>query len=219
MPDSSPLPTLITLRAVPDFVIGYVRDVRIRWALEEIKRPYQVRLIGPEEQASPAYRQLQPFGQVPVFQDGDTTLFESASILYHLGLQSPQLMPADEAGRAQTLTWLFAGANSVEPAVGPLADLDFAGDAPWADALRPEVERHAVRKLEGLAEWLRDRDYLLDRFTVADIVMASTLKLLDDGMLARFAPLAAYYRRCTARPAYVKALADQVALYSGTAQA
>jgi glutathione S-transferase len=208
------IPTLTTLRWVPDFAIGHVRDVRIRWALEELERPYRLRLIGPEEQASPAYRQQQPFGQVPVYQDADSTLFESASILYHLGQQSPLLMPEDAEGRRQTLSWLFAAANSVEPAVGALAELKFFADAAWVAERRPSAEQHVQRKLEGLAQWLQDREYLTGRFTVADIMMASTLKMADDAVLARFPAVQAYYRRCAARPACVKALADQIALYS-----
>lgn len=210
------MPTLTTLRAVPDFAIGHVRDLRIRWALEEIGRPYQLRLIGPEEQNSAAYRQQQPFGQVPVYQDGETVLFESGAILYHLGGQSSQLMPEDAGGRAQTLSWLFAAANSIQPALDPLADLRSAGDAPWAVARRADLEAQAHRKLAGLDTWLRDRSYLLERFTVADIAMAATLKVLDDAMLHAHPALAAYYARCIARPAYVKALADQMALYRDT---
>lgn len=210
------MPTLTTLRAVPDFAIGHVRDLRIRWALEEIGRPYQLRVIGPEEQNSAAYRQQQPFGQVPVYQDGEVVLFESAAILYHLGGQSARLMPEDADGKAHTLSWLFAAANSIQPALDPLTDLRSAGDAPWAVGRRADMEAQAHRKLAGLGAWLRDRTCLLERFTVADIAMAATLKVLDDAMLNAHPALAAYYARCIARPAYVKALADQVALYRGT---
>lgn len=209
--------TLTTLRAVPSFAVGHVRDLRVRWALEEAGLPYDVRLIGPDDQASPAYRRQQPFGQVPVLQDGKLTLFESGAILLHLGGQSPALLPADADGRAEATMWMFAALNSVEPDVGSLAELlFFCGDEDWAAARRPALEAAALKRLQALDAWLAGRDYLTGRFTVADILMATVLRLLDEtDLVQRFPALQAYHARCMARPAFMKALADQVALYAG----
>ncbi|GAB3470273.1 glutathione S-transferase family protein [Massilia terrae] len=208
--------TLTTFRWVPPFVVGYVRDLRVRWALEEAGLPYQLRLIGPEDQPTPAYRQQQPFGQIPVLQDGAQTLFESGAILLHLGASSEALLPSDAGGRTHATEWAFAALNSVEPHVANLAELDaFAQGEAWAIERRPALEEMALKRLAALDTWLAGRDYLSGRFTVADILMTSVLRLLDDsGLVTRFPALSAYVARCTARPAFKKALADQVALYA-----
>lgn len=208
--------TLTTLRAVPPFAIGQVRDLRVRWALEEAGLPYRVRLIGPEEQVAPAYRKQQPFGQVPVLDDDGATLFESGAILLHLGERSPDLLPAEAEQRAQTVTWMFAALNSVEPHVGNLAHLIvFSAGEAWATERRAVLEEMALKRLREVDAWLAGRDYLVDRFTAADILMTTVLRQLDGtDLVNRCAALGAYKARCTARPAFRKALADQVALYS-----
>lgn len=207
---------LTTLRAVPSFAVGHVRDLRVRWALEEAGMPYEVRLIGPEDQASPAYRRQQPFGQVPVLRDGKLTLFESGAILLHLGEQSPALLPVDASGRAEATMWLFAALDSVEPELGNLAELlFFSAHEAWAIERRPVLEAAALKRLQDLEAWLAHRDYLAGTFSVADILMTTVLRLLDDtDLVAGFPALKAYHARCMARPAFRKALADQVALYS-----
>jgi glutathione S-transferase len=207
--------TLTTFRSVPSFAVGHVRDLRVRWALEEAGQSYDLRLIGFEEKETPAYRREQPFAQVPVLQDGDLTLFESGAILLHLGERHPVLLPRDAAARAQVTMWMFAALNSVEPYLANLANLvAFSGDAPWADAQRPVLEEIALKRLGQVDDWLEGRDFLAGEFSAADILMTTVVRLLDGmGYVERFARLTAWRDRCTARPAYRKALAAQVAQY------
>lgn len=196
---------------------------RLRWALEEAGQPYDVRLIEHEDKDTPAYRQEQPFGQIPVFRDnaGAPPLFESGAILHHIGLHSEALMPLDEQGRAHTLSWMFAALNSVEPHAQNLMELlSGPADAPWLSERREQLEAMMVKRLTGVENWLKDRAFLCERFTVADILMVSQLKLLEkSGIVARFAALAAYYARCVARPAYQRALADHMNLYKDVGEA
>lgn len=208
--------TLLTLRAVPDFAVGYVRDLRVRWALEEAGQPYTVRTIGPDEQKSSTYRQQQPFGQVPVLEDDGLSIFESGAILRHLGDKLPGLMPADSLGRQKAEMWLYAALNSVEPHFGAFAELAVfhAGEA-WAEARRPSLEAMAKRRLADLEGWLSGCEYLAGTFSVADIIMTTVLRLLDSsGLKEEFPAVSAYQARCTERPAYKRAMAAQVALYS-----
>lgn len=211
--------TLTTFRSVPAFAIGHVRELRVRWALEEAGLPYRLRLIGPEDQPTPAYRRQQPFGQVPVLDDDGTTLFESGAILLHLGEKSSTLLPADSGGRMQAVMWMFAALNSVEPHVANLANLiGFSAGEAWAMERRPALEEMALKRLGDVDAWLAQREYLIGRFTAADILMATVLRLLDgSGLVERFAALDAYKARCMARPAFGKALADHVALYAPAA--
>ena len=207
--------TLTTFRSVPSFAVGHVRDLRVRWALEEAGQSYDLRLIGFEDKESPAYRREQPFAQVPVLHDGDLALFETGAILLHLGERHPVLLPRDPAARAQATMWMFAALNSVEPYVGNLANLvAFSMDQPWAEAQRPVLEEIALKRLGQVDDWLEGRDYLAGEFSAADILMTTVVRLLDGmGYVERFARLAAWRDRCTARPAYRKALAAQVAQY------
>ena len=207
--------TLTTFRSVPSFAVGHVRDLRVRWALEEAGQPYDLRLIGFEEKESSAYRREQPFAQVPVLHDGDLALFETGAILLHLRERYPALLPRDPAARAQATMWMFAALNSVEPYVGNLANLvAFSMDQPWAEAQRPVLEEIALKRLGQVDDWLEGRDYLAGEFGAADILMATVVRLLDGmGYVERFARLAAWRDRCTARPGYRKALAAQVAQY------
>lgn len=219
--------TLTTLRWVPPLAVGLVREIRVRWALEEAGRPYQVRLIGPEDQSTPAYRQQQPFGQIPVYQEDGLTLFESGAILRHIARTSPALMPADAAGREQVTSWLFAALNSIEPHLQNLVELDlFAAGEPWAQQRRPALLDMANKRLGDLNSWLRERDYLCGQFSVADILMATVLGALrhtgvvgqEPALVAQQPALFAWYRRCLARPAYARAMADHRALYAPEGQ-
>ena len=208
--------TLTTFRNVPAFAIGHVRDLRVRWALEEAGQEYDLRLVGFEETSQPAYRREQPFGQVPVLQDGDMTLFESGAMLVHLGETFPVLMPSARGERAAVMMWMFAALNSVEPYVAELANLiAFAKDEAWAIEHRPAAEELALKRLDSVDVWLEGRDYLAGSFSAADILMTTVLRLLDGmDLVERFARLRAYRDRCMARPAFQKALADQAALYA-----
>lgn len=208
--------TLITFRSVPPFAVGHVRDLRVRWALEEAGLPYRLHLIDLEERLTPAYRQQQAFGQVPVLIDEGLTLFESGAILAHLGEKSPALLPADHAARMHVLTWMFAALNSVEPYLANFVELLGApADAHWTVERRPALEEMVLKRLHDVDARLTGRDYLAGSFSVADILMTTVLRLLDaTDLVERFPSLSNYKARCMARPSFRKALADQIALYS-----
>ena len=200
---------------VPDFARGHVKDLRVRWALEEAGLPYRAVLIDHEQKATPAYRRWQPFGQVPAYRDGEVELFESGAIVLHIAARSEALAPPDPAGRARVATWVLAALNSIEPFVTNVVapDIFFAGEA-WVEERRPSARAELDERLGALSGWLDGREYLEGRFTGGDIVMATVLRDLSfaDG-LARFPVLAAYRRRCEARPAFARALAAQLAAF------
>ncbi|GAA0622037.1 glutathione S-transferase family protein [Brevundimonas kwangchunensis] len=198
---------------VPSFAQGSVRDIRVRWALEEAGLGYDDQLIGFEDQATPAYRALQPFGQVPAYSDGKVEMFESGAIVLWIAQNSDQLMPADDAGRAMVTTWLFAAMNSVEPFVAELAIIDlFNADKAWAKERRPEVEAMLRKRLGDLQTALGERRWFAnDRFSAADILMTHVLRdLRHTDIVADFPALAAYVARAEARPAFKRALEDQL---------
>lgn len=198
---------------VPPFAQGSVRDIRVRWALEEAGLGYDDHLIGRDDQSTPAYRARQPFGQVPAFSDGKVEMFESGAIVLYIAQNSDQLMPADDAGRAMVMTWLFAASNSVEPLVGQLAGIDiFHADKAWAKERRPEVETMLRQRLADLQVALGDRKWFAnDRFSAADILMTHVLRdLRHCDILASYPALTDYVARAEARPAFRRALADQL---------
>ncbi len=198
---------------VPPFAQGSVRDIRVRWALEEAGLGYDDRLLGFEDTATPAYRARQPFGQVPAYSDGKVEMFESGAIVLWIAQNSDQLMPADDAGRAMVMTWLFAASNSIEPFVAELATIDlFNADKDWARARRPEVEAFLRKRLGDLQAALGDRRWFAnDRFSAADILMTHVLRdLRHTDIVADYPALAAYLARAEARPAFKRALADQL---------
>jgi glutathione S-transferase len=207
--------TVTAFRWVPDFARGLVRDLRVRWALEEAGLPYREKLIGPEDQASGEYRTLQPFGQVPAFEEDGVTLFESGAIALHIGARSPALMPSDDVGRARATTWVFAAINSVEPSLVQLGQIDlFGAGQEWAKQRRPEVEKMVKRRLSELAAWLGERDFLEGRFTVGDLMMTTVLRIPRHTDLVAAEPrLKAYQERCEARPAFGRALSAQLAAF------
>lgn len=202
-------------RAVPPFAQGLVRDLRVRWALEEAGRAYSEQVIGPEEQKSEAYRRLQPFGQVPAYEEGDLVLFESGAIVHHLAQQCEALMPADPAGRARVTSWMFAAMNTIEPHIQNLAAIDlFYAQEDWAKARRPGAVEAVQQRLQALATWLGERSYLEDRFTAADLLMVTVLRILrHTNIVAQIPVLESYRLRCEARPAFQRALAAQMAVF------
>jgi glutathione S-transferase len=210
--EDRPMITITAFKWVPPFARGLVRDLRVRWALEEAGIPYKTRLIGQQDQASPEYRAQQPFGQVPVFEENGLVLFESGAIVLHVGERSETLLPKDPAGRARAITWVFAALNSIETVAQPLAGLDlFYEGQEWAKLRRPEAERLVKVRLSELAESLGDREYLDDRFTAGDLMMTTVLRLLRHTPLVKAEPrIAAYQERCEARPAFQRALAGQM---------
>jgi glutathione S-transferase len=208
--------TLTAFKWVPPFAQGLVRDVRVRWALEEAGLPYRTRLIDAAGQAGAEHRARQPFGQVPVFEDDRLVMFESGAIVLHIGARSEALLPADPTARARAITWLLAALNTIEVVVQPLAEIDlFYPDEDWAQARRPDAERAVRHRLAELAAWLGDREYLEHRFTAGDLMMAAVLRILRHTDLVAAEPnLAGYLKRCEARPAFRHALRDHMAPFA-----
>ena len=198
---------------VPPFARGMVRDFRVRWALEELGLAYRVRLLSPMGEKPQDYLLEQPFGQVPVFVEGDLHLFETGAILLHLGERSEALLPRNPVGKARATCWLIAALNSVEPMMFELVNIDIfnKGEA-WAAERRPEAERMVRSRLQRLSDWLGDKQHLEGRFTVADLMMTTVLRnLRHTSIVADYPNLAAYQARCEARPAFGRAMAAQLA--------
>lgn len=205
--------TISAFKWVPEFARGQVRDLRVRWALEEAGLPYKARLLAHGDQDKPEYRALQPFGQVPVLQDGDLVLFESGAIVQYIGERSEALLPKDAAARARAIQWLIAALNSIEPFVMNVALIDlFHANEQWAKLRRPGAVEFVQRRLSALSKSLGDKPFLDgERFTAGDLVMSSVLRILKNtDIVSRDARLAAYVERCIARPAFKRALDAQL---------
>lgn len=200
---------------VPPFAQGLTRDLRVRWALEEAGIAYAFRQIDFPDQDTAAHRARQPFGQCPVLEEDGLELFESGAIVLHVAGKSPALMPPDPAGRARATTWLLAALNTVEPAIAPLVETDFFfADDPAAQARRPVAEAAARKRLADLAGWLDGREYLEDRFTAGDLMMAAVLQIPRHTELVAEQPtVQGYLDRCTDRPAYRRAYDDHMAAF------
>jgi glutathione S-transferase len=207
--------TVSAFRWVPPFAEGFVRDHRVRWALEEIGQPYEVALLDGDAANSPEYRMWQPFGQVPAYRDETVELFESGAIVLHIARGHEVLAPQDPAGFARVVTWVIAALSSVEPKVQAFANLDiFHADAAWVAGFRPVAEAHLRRRLAALAAWMEGRDYLEGRFTAADIMMSTVLREVQrTRVLADYPVLEAYLERCFARPAWTRAIEAQLATF------
>jgi glutathione S-transferase len=205
-------------RWVPPFAQGLVRDLRVRWALEEAGLPYEEHLIGPEDQKADHYRALQPFGQVPVLEEDETAMFESGAIVLHIAERSPALMPDDGHERERVRTWMLAALNTVEPPIMMLnfIDLQPGGVADGTKAFRDTVAGWVGTRLDNVARFLGDRDHLVaGRFTAADLLMTTVLRILRNTDLVTERPsLDAYKRRGEARPAFKKALDAQLATFA-----
>jgi glutathione S-transferase len=212
---------LTAFQWVPPLAQGLVKDLRVRWALEEAGLAYEEKLLGLHDKDSPAYRAMQPFGQVPVYEEEGLTLFETGAIVMHIGERCPALLPSDPARRARARTWMFAALNSVEPDVQNLATIDlFHANEEWARARRPGVENQLLSRLAGLTASLAGRDYLEGEFTAGDLLMVTVLRLLRHTRLVADNPvLAAYQARGEARPAFRRALEAQLAPFAQYAPA
>ena len=211
-------PTITAFDWVPPFAQGQVRDLRVRWALEEAGQPYDVRFLHQGEQKEAGHRERQPFGQVPTLEDGDLTLFESGAIVQYVAERYGALLPADPGPRARAVEWMFAALNSVEPAIMDLSFVTiFEADKPWSAMRRPAVEERIRARLKDLSARLDDRQWLDgDTFTAGDLLMVSVLRILiDQGFVEAHDNLKAYMHRGIARPAFQKALADQLAGFTG----
>ena len=212
---------LSAFRWVPPLVQGLVRDLRVRWALEETGLAYEQHLIDWSDQSSESYRALQPFGQVPAYEEDGLVMFESGAIVLHIAERSDALMPSDPGARARVQTWIFAALNTLEPHIQNLAAIDlFNATEEWAKLRRPAVEQMVNKRLLELSARLDGHAYLEGGFTAADLMMSQVLRLLrHTSLIAEIPTLDAYCRRCEARPAFQKALADQLAAFAGNAPA
>ena len=203
-------------RWVPPFAEGLVRDLRVRWALEEIGQEYRVRLLNATQPRPAEYLSEQPFDQVPSYREDDLQLFETGAIIQHIGEKDERLLPRDPAGRARAIQWTYAALNSVEPALQNLTSIDlFFANEEWAKLRRPGAEEFARLRLKRVADWLGTSEWLEERFTIGDLMMVTVLRVVrHTGLVAEHANLAAYLARGEDRPAFRQALADQLAPFS-----
>src|SRR5919107_110791 len=197
----------------PDGGMGLARDTRVRWALEEVGRSYEVRLVSVRAKNEPAHLRLHPFGLIPTYEEGDLALFESGAIVFHIAEHHAGLFPDDATARARAITWMFAALNTVEPPILELVTAKFAeGDKPWAEARLLLVSERIRDRLVQLAARLGDTDWLDGAFSAGDLMMVSVLlRLRPSGILDEFPNLAAYVARGEARAAYQRAFAAQLA--------
>ena len=206
-------------QSVPPFAQGLVRDLRVRWALEEAGLDYEAVLLGDGEKEAPAYRAWQPFGQVPAYEEDGLRLFGSGAIVLHIAGKAEAgetLLPAEPAARARATEWMFAALNTIEPQIQNLAAIDlFYADDDWAKARRSSAEQMVQKRLADLAAALGDKDWLDGgRFTAGDLLMATVLRILRHTDLVAEAGLGDYLARGEARPALQRALAAQMAAFA-----
>ena len=210
-------PTITAFEQSPDRGRGLARDMRVRWALEEVGQPYEVRLVSFGAMKEPEHRALHPFGQIPTYEEGDLALFESGAIVFHIAERHAGLLPDDANARARAITWMFAAVNTVEP---PILDLSIAklleGDKPWSEQRLPLVRDRVRERLGKLSGRLGDADWLDGAFSAGDLMMVSVLiRSKPSGLLTEYPNLAAYVARGEARPAYQRAFAAQLAVFTG----
>jgi glutathione S-transferase len=206
--------TITAFDRSPDGGKGLARDTRVRWALEEVGQPYEVRLVSFGAMKEPAHLALHPFGQIPTYEEGDLGLFETGAIVFHIAERYAGLVPADANARARAITWMFAAVNTIEP---PILDLVtakiFEGDKPWAKERIPLVVDRVQNRLKQLSARLGDADWLDGAFSAGDLMMVSVLlRLRASGILDEFPNLSAYVARGEARPAYKRAFDAQLAV-------
>jgi glutathione S-transferase len=205
----------------PDGGEGLARDTRVRWALEEVGQPYEVRLVSFRAKKERAHLRLHPFGLIPTYEEGDLVLFETGAIILHIAEHHPGLFPDDANVRARAITWMFAALNTVEPPILELVTAKFSeGDKPWAEERLPLVKDRIRDRLVQLSDRLGDANWLDGAFSAADLMMVSVLlRLRPSGLLDEFPKLAAYVARGEARPAYKRAFAAQWAINAAHPQA
>lgn len=208
--------TITAFERSPDRGKGLGRDMRVRWAIEEVGQPYDVRLVSFKAMKQPAHLALQPFGQIPTYEDGDLSLFESGAIVFHIAEHYPGLLPDDANARARAITWMFAALNTVEP---PIVDREVAryleGDRPWYEERLSGVDERIRKRLDQLSGRLGDADWLDGEFSAGDLLMVTVLRRLEgSGILNEYPNLSAYIARGEARPAYKRAFDAQLAVFT-----
>jgi glutathione S-transferase len=206
--------TITAFERSPDGGKGLARDTRVRWALEEAGLPYKVRLVSFRAMKEPAHLALHPFGQIPTYEEGELSLFETGAIVLHIAERGPGLFPIDANARARAISWMFAALNTVEPPILELVTVKFAeGDKPWKDERLVLVQERLRVRLTELGQRLGDAEWLDGGFSAGDLMMVSVLlRLRPSGLLNEFPSLAAYVARGEARPAYQRAFAAQLAV-------
>jgi glutathione S-transferase len=206
------IPTITVFERSPDGGRGLSRDMRVRWALEEVGQPYEVRPVSFAAMKQPAHLGRQSFGQIPSYEEGDLVLFESGAIVFHIAERHPVLLPADANARARAITWMFAALNTVEPPILELQNAKFAeGDRPWAVERMPLVRDRIRDRLAQLSDYLGNSAWLEGAFTAGDLMMAHVLlRLRASGLLDEFPNLAGYVARGEARPAFRRAYEAQL---------
>jgi len=211
------IPTITAFDRSPDRGKGLARDMRVRWALEEVGQPYEVRLVSFGAMKEPAHRALHPFGQIPTYEEGALSLFESGAIVFHIAERHTGLLPDDANARARAITWMFAALNTVEPPILDLATTKvLEGDKPWYEQRLPVVLDRVRDRLGELSRRLGDADWLDGGFSAGDLMMVAVLlRLKPSGMLDEYPNLSAYVARGEARPAYRRAFDAQLAVFTG----
>jgi glutathione S-transferase len=210
-------PTITAFESSPDRGRGLARDTRVRWALEEVGQPYEVRLVSFSEMKQPAHLALHPFGQIPTYEEGDLALFETGAIVFRIAERHAGLFPEDANARARAIMWMFAALSTVEPPILELATARLLeGDKPWTKERLPLVEDRVRGRLHQLSDRLGGADWLDGEFSAGDLMMASVLlRLKPSGLLNEYPNLSAYVDRGEARPAYKRAFAAQLAVFTG----
>jgi len=209
-------PTITAFKASPDRGRGLARDMRVRWALEEVGQPYVVRLVSFGEMKEPAHLALHPFGQIPTYEDGDLALFESGAIVLHIAERHAGLLPDDANARARAITWMFAALSTVEP---PIVERSMATiverDKAWYEQRMPILEDRVRGRLDELSSRLGDADWLDGAFSAGDLLMVTVLRRLGgSGLVEEHPNLSAYIARGEARPAYQRAFDAQLAVFT-----
>ncbi|RHW18595.1 glutathione S-transferase family protein [Sphingomonas gilva] len=212
-------PTITAFESSPDKGRGLARDMRVRWALEEVGRPYDVRLVSFSGMKEPAHKALHPFGQIPTYQEGDLVLFETGSIILHVAEQGRGLLPDDANARARAITWMFAALNTVEPPIVEREQVPYVErDKPWYEERLPLLEDRIRVRLDDLSSRLGDAEWLDGAFSAGDLMMVMVLRRLEGmDMMQEYPNLSAYVARGEARPAYKRAFDAQLAVFTGHA--
>ena len=212
-------PTITAFERSPDGGKGLARDTRVRWALEEVGQPYDVRLVSFAAMKEPAHLALHPFGQIPTYEEGDLGLFETGAIVFHIAQRHAGLLPDDANARARAITWMFAALNTVEPPILDLVTASlFERAKPWAAERMPLVADRVRSRQDQLSRRLGDADWLDGAFSAGDLLMVSVLlRLRMSGLLDEYPNLAAYVARGEARPAYQRAFQAQLAVNNPSA--
>jgi glutathione S-transferase len=208
--------TITAFENSPDRGEGQARDMRVRWALEEVGQPYDVRLVSFEAMKQPAHLRVHPFGQIPTYEEGDLHLFESGGIIVHIAKRRPGLLPAEPNARARAVTWMFAALNTVEPPIVELEAFEIMErDKSWYDERRPMLEDRVRTRLGQLSARLGEAEWLDGEFSAGDLLMVTVLRRLDGwNILEDYPNLAAYVARGEDRPAYKRAFDAQLAVFA-----